>query len=562
MTEVTARTTNRRFAARITTLVLWCAFAAVSLAAVNPVLKEADELLARKKYAEAAEAYEKLALDPKLDKALAAEALFQVGVCRLKDNRQSEAFTVWSRLRVMFPDSPQAAQSLVQEAQSTTNTLRARMLTEEILTKHPASPEAATLLLQRGQVAFDRQDYAAAITNWEAFVQQFPKHGLARETGKKLEVAKLAASGERDATIAEDVEAAMRRADGLFDRAAFEEAAKIYREVVEKYSTTSRAPEAAVRLARCQMSLGRRAEAVTTLQRMAGRPVTGGAKVLAELVVQCAGVRDLDKTRESATQLLLHQSPEAFETQQALFIAGSVAMSRRDKTEALKRWQLLLDRYPQTEFRAAVEKELNRTEPVIALAKPAPAKPKQPTASELAAQREQRRKAQEVEARRLDAAWHLAWASMEQRADTAYELAHAYVELGKHNEAARAYQWIWQQMQQSPHADDAVFEAAQDCLCTGDEQKATEHLSYLINKYSDSPLRPMALYGLGNREILYHANPDGAWPYYQQLFQEYPQHVLAERARTFWAAVVKLPRPKLKDQVADFLKHQKRKSLA
>jgi tetratricopeptide (TPR) repeat protein len=121
------------------------------------------------------------------------------------------------------------------------------------------------------------------------------------------------------------------------------------------------------------------------------------------------------------------------------------------------------------------------------------------------------------------------------------------------------YQWIWQEAPQSRHADIAVFEAAQDCLRMGDEKKAIEHLVYLINKFVQSPLRPVTLYCLGNRQVLYHGDTKAAWTYYQQLIQEYPEHGLTERTRKFWTALSKLPPEKLREQVAEFLEQHKTK---
>jgi len=60
----------------------------------------------------------------------------------------------------------------------------------------------------------------------------------------------------------------------------------------------------------------------------------------------------------------------------------------------------------------------------------------------------------------------------------------------------------------------------------------------------------MVLYGLGNRQILYHGNTNTAWSYYQQLMQDYPKHALTDRVHKFWAAISKLSPAKLRDQVS------------
>lgn len=530
--------------------------ALVMSAAENAARKQADELLARQKYPEAAAAYERLAMDPKTDKVLAASSLFQVGLCRLKDKRVSEAVTVWARLRMFYPDSPQVPQSLALEAQNTTDSFRAQTITEEILTKYPTAPEAAAILIQRGETAFVAQDYPAATTAWEQFVARFPKHRQWAEIKKKSEIAALSAQGDRAAASELNGPKVIAEADALFDRAAFKESARLYNQFLDRFPTQAQAAHAAGRLAQCEFLLGHVGEAVALLQKMAMRMPEQAPALLGQIVVQTASQRKFDPLREKATQLLLQHFPNEFAAQQAMFVDGAVALGRGNHTAASNSWAQLLERYPQTDFREAVEKEIYRA---VQPPKPAPVKPKKPTPDELAAQQTKQRQEQETRARKLDSEWRTAWASVEQRAEAAYELAHAYVALEKHDTAAQVYQWIWQQAPQSPHADAAVFEAAQDCLRTDDEKMATEHLTYLINKFPNSPLRPVALCGLGNRRILYRADTEAAWIYYHQLLEEYPQHVLSDRVRKFWAALSKLPPAKLREQVADFVKQEKAK---
>ena len=159
-------------------------------AAETDVRKQADELLARQKYPEAASVYERLAMDPKTDKALAAYALFQVGLCRLKDKRVSEACTAWVQMRTLYPDSPQVPQSLALEAQNITDSFRARTLLEEILTKYPTAPETAVLLRQRGDAAWAANDYAGAAAAWQQFLHNFAKYSDTPNVQQKLAAAR------------------------------------------------------------------------------------------------------------------------------------------------------------------------------------------------------------------------------------------------------------------------------------------------------------------------------------------------------------------------------------
>jgi len=531
-------------------------------AAENAARKQADELLARQKYPEAAAAYERLAVDQKTDKSLAAYALFQVGVCRLKDKRVSDAFTTWARLRIFYPDSPQVPQSLLLEAQNTTDSFRARTITEEILTKYPTAPEAATILIQRGETAFAAQEYPAATAAWEQFVARFPKHRQWAEIKKKAEIAALSAQGDRAAASELDAPKVIAEADALFDRAAFKESARLYNQFLDRFPTKEQTAHVAGRLAQCEFLLGHTEDAVALLQKMAARMPQQASALLGQIVVQTASQRKLDPLREKAMQLLLQQYPNKFAAQQALFVDGAVALGRGNHTAASNSWAQLLERYPNTEFRATIEKELKlvaQPQPPHKLVAPPPPKP---NAEELAAQREREQKQREMQARQLEAVWHNALAMLDERVTAAQHLARTYALLGQNDKALVAYQWIWQQAPQNPVADLAVWEAAQVCLAMKDDKQATEHFTYLINQYPQSRWRPVALWCLGNRRVLYAADLNGAWEYYGQLLREYPQHPLAERTRTEWALLQKLKPAELREQVADFLQTHRRKQHA
>jgi tetratricopeptide (TPR) repeat protein len=520
--------------------------------------KRADSL---RDPAEAVRAYERLErLAATSEPETVAYALLQQGIWRQREQRLSEAVTIWQRLRRFHPQSPQAATALLLEANAAATPAQGERLREELLAKYPNSPETATVLCERGQSAFDRQDYATAVKWWEQLVTRFPRHAKVVPVSKSLEIARLAATGKQEEA---DGLALVARADKLYDKAEFALAETLYRQALGRLGERDEeAGRVSLRLAQCAFLQGRAEEAFALLQKMATRKPLEAPVLLGQIVVQSASRQEFDPLRERATQLLLCQYPKEFVAQQALFVAGAVAFGRGNRTAASNSWAQLLVRYPQTGFRQAVETQLRP----VAARKPAPPakpkpepKPQPPTAKELAERKAAQRRQQEAEVAKLAAAWGNGWASVEQRAEVALDLAHAYLVLNQHDNAARIYQWIWQEAPQSRHADMAVFEAAQDCLRMADEKKAVEHLAYLINRFTQSPLRPVALYCLGNRQVLYHADTKAAWTYYQQLIQEYPEHGLTERTRKFWTALSKLPPEKLREQVAEFLEQHKTK---
>lgn len=522
-------------------------------------LAQADELFARGAYREAGVLYDRLTLERQSEKEVAAYTLFQSGLCRLKIEHPSEALTIWSRLRQTYPTSLYAPRSLGVEVQLAPTPFRIGVLTDEILTKYSNSVEAATILIQRGEAAASRKDYTAAAASWQRFVALFPQHPRWAEIQKKTEIVALSAKGNRAADTEGNVLNLLAQADALYDKAAYREAALLYGRIVSAFSAAPQFTEASVRLARCQFALEKPEEAVQTLQRVLDRTPPDAARLLAELVTHTAGLRPMDAVREKATALLLDRYPQSAEAQQALFVAGTVALARHEKREARERWQALLRRYPETPFRTTIEKELQLAEQPPPPPKPVVPKPKPPTAEELAVRRAQEGKQREVEVARLEVAWCNAWNTMDERADTALRLARALTALGRHEQALKVYQWIPQQTPAHPVADLAVLEAGQVCLTRRDETGATERFIFLIEHYPQSHWRPVALFWLGNRRVVVDGDLKAAWVYYHQLLAEYPQHELAELTRTYWAQLQKLKPEELRAQVEKF-RHQQRRT--
>ena len=513
---------------------------------------------ARGQFEEAERAYRKLETSAAVDAAQIASAVYHQGLCRLKNGQSSAAFALWNRLRAFYPRSPYASQSLWLQAGATDAGRLREQVVAELLAKYPTAPEAALVYRDRGQVAFDQQDYRGAVAAWDRLATDFPQHPAAKQIAPLLATAKRAASGDRAATTEAEVGGMLQRAGALYDHADFKEAGDLYARIVTTYPTASQVPEAACRQARCQLALGKHEDAVATLQRMAERAPGSGAKLLAELVVQTAGLRKFDDVREQATALLRLRYPNSFETQQAMFIAGSVALTRKERESATRLWDDLLQVYPKTVFRTAIERDLKRAaEPP---APPPVPHPKQPTAEELAARRAAEQQRLTTQARKADALWRSAWKTMDERADEALRLARLYRRLDRPAQAREVYEWIWRQTPEHPRAAQAVLEAAQTSISRGDDRQAKELLTYLVNRYLSSPLRPVALYCLGNRQLLYEADLKGAWAYYAALLKDHPTHALADRTRRYWALLQTIKPADLREQLAASARQHRGKS--
>lgn len=518
--------------------------------------KKADDLLARGRYPEAYALYEQMEKTATGNEDLGARVRFQQGLCRLKSKRTSDAFSIWARMRSLAPSSVYASRSLLLEAEEPTNSGKLERLYDEILDKHPKSEEAATVLRKRGQVAFDHKDYQKAVACWEQFLTGFSSHSQAAAVREKLQTARLAAGGDTGAAGEAEAGNLLKRADALFDKASFAEAARLYQDFLGKSALSKDAGHAAGRLAQCQQALGKDKEALDTLLRMVGKNPENAAEALGEIVIHATNAK-MEGLRQRSTQQLLDKYPEAFETQQALFIAGSQAMGRKNRTEAEKWWNLLLEKYPQTEFRASVEKGLRLggegSTALLGKSSAAPVLSKE----ELQKKRLEDQKIWEKEAGEFERKYRDPSLDKEERAESAYQWGERLFFLGQHEKAVVQYQRVWEEFPQSAWADQAVFRAGQVFFSVRQPQKGVEQFLLLVNQYPQSSLRPFVLFCLGNRHVLYEGDLKKAWPYYDQLMKEYPETGLAARTRQYWAQLSKLPEQKLKEQVDALLKREK-----
>lgn len=519
---------------------------------------EADELFDRGQYRRAAAAYDRLAKGAMQDKELQAYARFRQGLARLKDGRKSEAFTAWAELRLFHPNSEFVRPTLLLEAENTTNPIRSEKLYDEILTKFPQSMEAATILIKRGQAACDRKDYITALRLWRQFLEAFPQDPSVTEIQARLETVELALEGKEDSAATLEAEALVQRADALFDRVEYAKAARLYAVYLDRFSQHEFASLVAGRLAECQQALGKDQEALRTLQRLLDRSPKDASVILGEIVVRAAN-SGRGALRERATQELLNKYPNSFEAEQAVFIAGSLEMIRKNQAGAKKWWGLLLERYPQTVYRAAVEKQLG----ILDEENQKHSGKTRKTAFEEKREREQRkeeeRRGWEQEALQFARHYQDIRNIPDYRAQSLYEWAERSFYLQNYNVAAQLYQRVWTEFPHTEWAGMAAFRAAQVCFTLGDDGRGTEHLQLVVNRFPSSELRPVALFCLGNRKVLYEADLKGAWNYYDRLVEEYPDHPLSAQARGFWSKVTELPPQKLKEQVAEFVKQQRRR---
>ena len=526
-----------------------------------------QQSLAKKKFAEAYTPLQtfsaRFPADPRVP-----QSLYWKGLCEMKQGRASMGLNTWNLLLVNHPDGEPAANALEQMSiyyESSHQTNKVDAIVSKMLASLGPNPVTGRTLLSLGQMAFDGKDYPRATERWEQFLNLFPQDPRVTGIQKKMEIARAAPASGSGANGESQPDALLRRADSFFDRAAFAQALPAYEQMVEKFPLSERIGHAAGRLAQCQFALGQRKEAIDTLQRTAERTPSHAPELLTDIVVQAASRRDADPLRIRATQFLLDRYASRFETQQAVFIAGWVESIRNNPPGAEKWWTLLLDRYPQTPFRAAVEKRFKprpqlkaervlpfaEMKPAAAINQPAKQTPK-PGESPQKKQSEQRARWQQ-QASQLELASRLPDANPSGKVRTMFQLAEQRFYLRQFEPAVQQYRRIWEEFPESDLSDQAAFRAAQVRFSSGQPHKGVEQLQFLADQFPESKLRPLTLYCLGNRHILYEGNLKKAWASYEQLMTDYPDHPLTERARQFWAKVSALPPDKLREQVERFL---------
>jgi len=252
---------------------------------------QADDLFAHGKYKEAATAYERLTIAVTKDEDVAAYARFQEGLCRLKEKRTAEAFTAWAEMRRFHPKSAYVPKSFLLEAAAPGNPSRSAKLYEEILSKYPNSMEAATVLIKQGQAACDRKDYATAAKFWRQYLDSFPNDPSVTEIKLRLEMTELALKGNAESSNVLEFQSLLPRADALFDRAQYSEAAKLYQRIADHSAPGVNAGHAVTRLAQCQLAGGHAREAFDSLQRAIDKSPANAPVLLVELVSQSASRR-------------------------------------------------------------------------------------------------------------------------------------------------------------------------------------------------------------------------------------------------------------------------------
>jgi tetratricopeptide (TPR) repeat protein len=319
---------------------------------------KADDLFYRGKYSEAYTAYEAAEKYPTKNDEFTALLLLQKGLCRLKEKRTGDAFSLWSRLRGLYPKTAVAPRSLLLEADDPTNKSRQDCCYDEILVKYCKSEEAATVLQKRGQAAFDKKEYAKATECWGQFVSDFPDHKNTPEIRTRLNAAKLAIGGNKGGNGNAEPIVTDRQADDLLNngnslmqRGSYREAMVVYESYLKKFSMQRGVEHATIQLALCHHILGADKKALDCLLKGGGIQNSELApSLLCNFIVQSEGVNGAQVLSQQVVDFMFRTFPKRVETERAcLKLAHILSFRLRDLAKGEKYYRLALERFPTSQ---------------------------------------------------------------------------------------------------------------------------------------------------------------------------------------------------------------------
>lgn len=310
-------------------------------------------LYAGQRWKEAAEAYDKL-LARFPNTRFAPDALWQLGSAReqLKDSKA--AIAAWSKLAENFPESDQGRSALMQiamvEARESRH-LDARRHLTEYLAQNISQEERADALYWRGWVAFEAEDYAAAVADLRTARDEKP-HWFGPATERLVFAAyKLQRPEELVQHIREwDVWVARHPGEGqptnptvilwlanaLAAKESWEDAEIFYARVAEQGGAQLR-PEALLGEGRAQLKLGKFASAAQTYEtfRTENADRANEPRVMLDLAKAYVGTGRAKETSALAQQVM-RDNPEGEINAEARLLLGDALMTLGQADEAAK----------------------------------------------------------------------------------------------------------------------------------------------------------------------------------------------------------------------------------
>ncbi len=186
---------------------------------------------------------------------------------------------------------------------------------ERLIRDYPQSTQRPDALYALGAAKLEWGDLAAARQRFDQFLDEFPRHALARDVqlrkaeillsdGTFIEAEKLLRQLSAHDDFASADFALFRLADCLEKQQRGQEAVDVYRELLERFENSSLAPDANLGLGRVLLRLDRSSEAAPILQSLADDPTAHGVEAVHWLCQAYLAQGDTDKAAATANSLL------------------------------------------------------------------------------------------------------------------------------------------------------------------------------------------------------------------------------------------------------------------
>jgi len=315
----------------------------------------------------------------------ARRSLFLTGKTFIALDRAAEAEEAMLRVPVEYPELSDYAFYLLGEYYfSKTRYLDAAAFYQRLMDRHPKSFWVIRSSLRRSQALLEAGSYSAAAESFDKFLKDYPRSEYGLEAGLGFGRAltgdgKLdrAARAYRDVCIRypgtasdQDVDKALgelkllgadipeptmeeryERARNLFKTSQYDKAAAAFSSLLEDEPRLPQKPDVLLRMGVSLLYLGRRSEAIQTLERMVKEHPAEqrGAEALNWLGRAYNRIGDRDRAVSSFLKIV-SAYPGSEWADDALYLIGNIYREANDTRNALKFYDRLATNFPDSSF--------------------------------------------------------------------------------------------------------------------------------------------------------------------------------------------------------------------
>lgn len=240
----------------------------------------------------------------------------------------------FAAIPAQYPDSLLARRASLRAAEMAILLGQEELAARELSRKAELNDADAMLLLARANEKMGRSDLALELKR-----KIYYEHPATR------------ASAEIESQIPKpgSLEQERTRAHALFEAAAYEEAARAYEALIERFPELNRSDEILLRLGISLLNSGQTTSAIKYLSEVSRRDDQLYGQALFHLAEALRRAGRLSLSAATVDRLLA-QAPNTTWAQRALYNLAGYLNQRGDSAQAAARWRQLLDHYPAGEY--------------------------------------------------------------------------------------------------------------------------------------------------------------------------------------------------------------------